>query len=226
MGRAGASLYVYAFLDPSVRASGIRRPPIDVIDVAGIRVAVERRVDRPPLDADALRAQYRVVSRLGTRAQALLPVRFGALVERSELERIIRRRRGMLTGALAAVAGRQQMTVRIFGTPRRQTPAASPAAVRSGADYLRARAAAARPPTPPESEAIRRAVAPFYVDERIEPGPPGVLVTIHHLVPRGAARRYRAAAAAAAASGARHRVEISGPLPPYAFVPDLWADAI
>jgi hypothetical protein len=85
----------------------------------------------------------------------------------------------------------------------------------SGAAYLRARARhAAEQHHVPEFEPIRRAVARWVREERIERR--ATVVTMYHLVPRGSAAAYRKALdRAAAAHGVR--LIVTGPHLPFAF---------
>jgi hypothetical protein len=101
-----------------------------------------------------------------------------------------------------------------------------------GTRYMRRRAAEERR-LPAAIEELRKALADVVDDERVERGQSGergqsieqgqspVIGSIHHLIPRGTAARYRArleeaaASPQLAASGIRFRV--SGPSPAYAF---------
>ena len=70
----------------------------------------------------------------------------------------------------------------------------------------------------PELVSIRPAIRRFVKDERVERR--SGVATVHHLIPRAMAERYRAAVTGAAAeSGVR--LIVSGPFPPYAFA-DNW----
>jgi hypothetical protein len=89
-----------------------------------------------------------------------------------------------------------------------------------GTRYMRQRAAEGRH-LPAAAEELRAALADAIDDERVERGQSPVIGSIHHLIPRGSAERYRARLDEAAtsprfaASGIRLRV--SGPSPAYAF---------
>jgi len=85
----------------------------------------------------------------------------------------------------------------------------------TGADYLRARAAAAaRERDVAGFEPIRSAVRRWIRDERVEKH--ARIASVYHLIPRASAERYRSAASDAAAAAGTHSV-ISGPWAPYAF---------
>jgi hypothetical protein len=126
---------------------------------------------------------------------------------------------------LERVAGREQMTLRVFSLVE-ITPAPPPDEGDEGADpklgpgtryLLERRRDRFRLPA-----ALAEALAPLVAGELVEThrasARAGELVaTISHLVPRGAARQYRAALADAAPRVPSLRVAASGPWPPYAF---------
>jgi hypothetical protein len=70
----------------------------------------------------------------------------------------------------------------------------------------------------PELTPVREAVAGFIRDERVERR--GGIATVHHLIPRASAERYRIALERAAAL-AGVRLTLSGPWAPYAFA-ETW----
>jgi hypothetical protein len=215
------SLYVYAFVDRRVRSATLSLPGIEVVDAGGLGAVVRRRRAAPRLDEKTLRAQYRVVARVHEKTDAVLPVRFGALVDEEELVRVVRLRRGALAQALRRMRGRSQMTVRLIGPP---APARHGARPVSGADYLRARVDAGRPVLTPYADAILGALRPIASDERLGAGRGPVRLTIDHLVLDGRIARYRSRVERLAeAWDARAETILSGPLPPFAFAPDLWS---
>jgi hypothetical protein len=223
------SLYVYALLDRRVAPPRLpRRRRLEVIEVAGVAAAVEHLDEPLPLNEQTLREQHQIVVRLARTAKAILPVRFGTLVDRAELEGVIEARQDVLQQALRDVHGKVQMTVRVFGRPKR-LPAASAAA--SGAEYLRARAAQHAPTLPKLAHAIVEAVRPFVSAEVIDAGRGNVLVTINHLIDRKVASRYLSIVKPIdqkpTAHGPRSTVHVvSGPWPPFAFAPDLLSSAL
>jgi hypothetical protein len=217
---ARRSIYVLALVESAARLPDrIGRRRLEAIDVEGITCVVERRYTVPPVSERSLRDQFRTIVALHERVEAILPVRFGALIDIAELARIVRQRKTMLRRALRRVRGRTQMTVRVFGEPLVDERETSP---RSGTAYLQARARAFRPDVPPTARAIRRAVQPFAADDSIERGRGRVRLVMHHLIARGAVARYqsRIDGVLAGAEDA-DTVVVSGPLPPYAFVPDV-----
>jgi hypothetical protein len=184
-----------------------------------IAAAVQRRRIRPALSERALRRQHQIVLRLHEALEAILPVRFGTLVDHAELSRVIELRHNVLLRALRRVRGKVQMTVRVFGS------GSPPSRVRlqpaSGTDYLKARAVATRGVQPAAAEEVRRAVRSLVADERLDPGRGGVLYSIHHLVSRTRVDNYVSRMNRVVSSASSH-VVVSGPWPPFAFAPDLW----
>ena len=109
-----SALYVFALTDRAARPirHGTRR--IDFIDVADIHAAVEHVSARPSVSEAALRAQHAIVMQIAASVEAILPARFGALLDREELEALVAMRREPIMQALQLVSGRTQMTVRVF----------------------------------------------------------------------------------------------------------------
>jgi hypothetical protein len=214
-----SALYVYAFLaGPLARAGrGLAGEAVRVVPCAGLHAAVGRLDAAPDATADALRAHDAVVRRLAARAGALLPARFGSLVEdEAALARVVAPLAVGLGEALALVAGREQMTLRVLGeaSPGRE-PLDAPAG--PGTRYLLRAAGrfALR-----ELDPVRAALSGRVVAERVEPhARPPLLASVHHLIPRGEARGYEAAVRAAAPAVAPLALRVSGPWPPYAFAP-------
>jgi hypothetical protein len=179
----------------------------------------------------ALRAHDAVVRRTARIAPAVLPVRFGTLVasERS-LVALLDEWSDELLAALALVDRRCQMTLRLFApagavSPPKESGARDTAAAEGslpGTSYLERRARAhARAQSAPELEPLRDALASIVAAERItrhDQGP--LLLTAYHLIPRGAAPAYRKLLQRHAEL-LRARATVSGPWPPYAFVPEL-----
>lgn len=221
-------VYVYALTGaPSRRPAGGRSRAlrvngrrIEVLPVGPIFAAVER-IDAPTVPSEAaLRGQHALVVRLARRFEAFLPVRFGAAVDPAELGRVVAARARTLVSALDAVKGREQMTVRIFG----RAPAVSQASVarrRTGTAYLRGRREASRA-RPPVVRRIQRIVKPIVSGEVVEAGTGPLQASMHHLIPRGQARRYRTLVETAPTDEASQRMTVTGPWPPFAFTPDLW----
>ncbi|MBI3723386.1 GvpL/GvpF family gas vesicle protein [bacterium] len=228
-------LYVYALLDGPLRARGLRglaRERVATVRAGSIHAAFGVLEERPAVSRGALEGHDRVVRALAKRPRAVLPVRFGSTVaSEAALRDVLSTRERELARALARVRGREQMTLRVFGEPRKPEKARShvrePALARgAGARYLeRRRREHARSRSIPELDPLRERLSPLIVDERLERHEVGALLgTAHHMVERGRARAYRAAVSrgqSLLATGLR--VRVSGPSPPYAFAPEALA---
>jgi hypothetical protein len=80
--------YVFALVDapPERRAGPGLSGALSFRPVPGGFAVVERRADVPPIEFDTLRQHDAVVSRLADAVPAILPVRFGTLLELGEIE--------------------------------------------------------------------------------------------------------------------------------------------
>jgi hypothetical protein len=219
-----SALYVFAFTDRAARPlrHGARR--IEFIDVAGIHAAVERVSARPSVSEAALRAQHAIVMQIAASVEAILPARFGALLDREELEALVAMRREPIMQALQLVSGRTQMTVRVFtsaGAP--ESPHAAEVDERrtaiSGSAYLEQRRRETAAPLSALALEIRGAVRDLVHAERTDRGHGRVDWTLYHLIDRSVVPQYEKAIDRLRSSS----VVVTGPWPPFAFVPDLWA---
>jgi len=210
------SLYLYAILGGPPR----RRPghTLRLVRLDGLWVAARAVGSVPAPTEAALRGHDAIVRRLAAAADAVLPFRFGSVVpDESHLARELRPRLGQLREALALVAGREQMTLRVYGAPRRRPdrPRAGAAARGPGARYLARRA---RAHAVPEIDPIRPALVALVRAERAERHDvPPLVASVYHLVDRGRGPAYRAALRRAAGAAPGIRLRVSGPWPPYAF---------
>ena len=220
-----SALYVFAFTDRAARPlrHGARR--IEFIDVAGIHAAVEHVSARPSVSEAALRAQHTIVMQIAASVEAILPARFGALLDREELEALVAMRRESIVQALQLVSGRTQMTVRVFtsagapGSPHAAGVDEQGTAL-SGSAYLeQRRRRAAVPPLSALARSLSGAVRHLVHAERTERGHGRVDWTLYHLIDRSVVRQYEKALDRLRSSS----VVVTGPWPPFAFVPDLWA---
>lgn len=196
------SLRVYAVVPAATVVGGM---PLRLVASGRLAAAVapgRRRAATPR----SLVAYDRMIRRLADRATAILPARFNTIVEDDgEIATVLRERRARLSAALRQVRGRVQMIVRVpVGQP---VPRPARAARRDGTAYLRSRRR-------PELDPLRRAVARWVREERLDARPG--LASLYHLVPGSAADAYREAIVAAADT-AGLRLVVSGPFPPYAF---------
>jgi hypothetical protein len=197
---------------------------IEFVTCAGLYAAVERIDDRPAVSEAALRAQHDIVAQIASRVDALLPARFGSVVDLDELTRLVTRRRDAIGQALELVRGRVQMTVRLFsaaGPSESGTPSVPPEPV-SGTAYLQQRSRAAAPVLPAGVAAIAAAVRGLVVAERAEPGHGRIAATVYHLVERGAVGPYQQALDPSRMGLLSDTIAVSGPWPPFAFAPDIW----
>ena len=217
------TLYVYAVLGarpPRGRWRGLRREPLRFRRVGGMVVAVGS-VSAPPVpSAPALRRHDAVIRRLARAVPAVLPIRFGtAVADPATLDRLLGPRAPALRRALARVKGREQMTLRVFGT----TSPAIERPTRRGGPGTRYLAARRRPweRAAPVVARLRAGLEGLIHDERVEPSEaPPLLASVYHLVDRGHSRAYRRAVREVACRLADVRVVSSGPWAPYAFAPD------
>jgi gas vesicle protein GvpL/GvpF len=215
-------LYVYALADQRLPRASLHGHRIESVRVGGI-YALGERVDRlPPVTEEALREQHAIVLQLAARAPAILPARFGSLVDDKELARIVEARREHLRDALDLVRGREQMTVRFIGEAvATDVQPATRAAGGAGTRYLQRRRLAAGYPLPDAVTKLADAVRGVTAAERAEPGQPPVRALVYHLIDRGAGDHYTRRVADVAARLAPYEVKVSGPWPPFAFAPEL-----
>jgi hypothetical protein len=196
---------VYALTDaaPAAQPRGALGEPIRAL-ATGRVFALAGAVDEPPaLTPDSLRAHEAAVRRLAQECVALLPVRFGATLEKVDLES----REAELLEALELVRGREQMTLRVYGEPKELQRS-------SGTAYLesirRARAL-------PEIDPLRSALAGLIRAERIEVHGGSLVASVYHLVDRGRAPEYLRIVSGAPLPV---RVAPSGPWPAWSFAPE------
>lgn len=226
--------YLYAILGgppASPPGAGMRGEPLRIVECGGVWAAAGEMDDAPTATPETLRGHDAVVRRLATLTDAVLPARFGALAsdDRDLCERIARAP-GAVREALARVAGREQMILRVYAAAPATAPApdAAPRATAAAGDagpgtrYLAARAEVRRAAADVAELAPLRAVfARFVADERIERhDTPPLMASVYHLVPRGAARDYQAAVEEAARPLPDVRVTVTGPWAAYAFAPE------
>ena len=215
--------YVFALVDtaPDGRLGRGLKGPLRARPMAGAFAIVERRADVPPAELGSLRAHQAVVSRLSDAAPAILPVRFGTLMEEDALDEALNERDEEIAEAFALVRHRAQFTW------RRDQPSAAKAlktskaagAAGGGADYLRRAARATRTTPPPAFSSLRDRLHAFVVSERFQPAANGMPDTLYQLIEKTAIERYRAMADALTLT--TPGVTVSGPWPPFAFAPEL-----
>jgi len=209
--------YVYALVDerPAGRPGRGIGGTVSSRAVPGGFAVVERRADVPPAEFGVLKKHDSLVSRIASKVPAILPVRFGTLLEMEEIEEALQDREEEIADAFTAVRGRVQFTWR-SGRREGRTPAPT-SRITSGTAYLRQAAAAAAPPAVFRS--IREKLRPLIVSERYQAPASALPGALYHLVDRGAVERYRLIGAGLTAGNPLARM--TGPFPPFAFTPDL-----
>jgi Gas vesicle synthesis protein GvpL/GvpF len=218
-------LCVYALTsrgEGAVGVSGLAGERLRRVRSAGLDVIVGFLPEEPRVKTSAVRRYDAIMRALAVRHEAILPSRFGTcLADTSELQLALCARRNSVRAALRLVRNRVQMTVRMFG-PAQRAVSGSATRARSGAEYLRTRAAAIA--SEHEIEAftpLRAAVRRWVRAERVEAHQHGTMLgSVYHLIPRAAAGAYQRAIERAALD-AHVTTIISGPWPPYAFAPGL-----
>jgi hypothetical protein len=205
--------YLLAITDAALPARLRTHRRLHEVVLDGVRAVCQRRTRVPPVSDEVLLAQHEIVLDVARHVSAILPARFGTLLSKDALLSLLRAHRDELCRALDDVRDRVQMTTRILGFAAERPQSAA----RSGREYLEERRRISRPDLPPHVDAFLAAVRPLAVDERREPGAAGLLATIYHLVNRQDVSSFERHARAVAADD----IMVTGPWPPFAFVPQL-----
>ena len=218
------SVYLYAVLGgrpASGCGQGVCAEPLRLVAVGELVALVGDVPATPEVTAMTLRAQDAVLRRLAAEVDAVLPARFGTLLEDdAALREALARRRAPLAEALGLVAGCEQMTVRVWGdSAALAPPPPGSQADGPGTRYLterrRAHEVAHRVP---EIEPLRERLGDLVRAERAERHDrPPLLATVQHLVPRGTGGRYIAAVDDCRTRLDACRISVTGPWLPYAF---------
>lgn len=224
-------LYLYAVVDglPALpRARGVTPGPLRQVK-AGRLLVVAGAVPGgfvPAASLASLKAHDRVVRRLWSSARAVVPFRFGAVVEsQAELRRLLRPGQEPLRQALALARGRAQMALRLLtvGGRARRLPEPVPDEKSSGASYLRGRLQRERwLREVPELAEVCAAVAPWVRARKARraDGRGPLLATVFHLVDRSDVRAYRRAVRSTVPLPQGYRLVVTGPSPAWAFAPE------
>jgi hypothetical protein len=221
--------YLYALLDAEPAGPigvGLAGEPLRIVACDGLFAATGDIAETPGATPEALRGHDAVVRRLAALAHAILPARFGMLT-RDDADLCARLTHGSaLREALARVAGREQMTLRVYSASAagpEETHTSPPAGSTPGAAYLAERARRLRLTTDiAELMPLRDALARFVIEERVERHEtPPLVASAYHLIARGRAEEYTNAVEAVARGVAGVRIRVSGPWAPYAFAPDV-----
>jgi hypothetical protein len=216
-----AWFYVHALTDKPTRSWSESGRKIQSIAIGKIFAVGERRAQAPELSESELRFQHAVVVHVAGRVPAVLPARFGALVDDKALERILRERESAVREAMTLVRGKVQMTLRTVrdGRNAARKDRGSDADERgpvSGKQYLERRRNEASTRLVPRLENLIARAAEYVEAERREITPAGT-IAVYHLLKRTDVDEYRSALEAL------RGVTLSGPWPPFAFVPELWS---
>lgn len=223
--------YVFALVDapPPARAGRGLGGPLSIRKIAGAFAVVERRADVPPTEFGTLKKHQEIVGRLAARVPAILPVRFGTLLEQEHLDEVLRDRDDEIAEAFDLVRDRVQFTWRlrvkegrgpraIGGAPSStiEGDAKQPA---SGAEYLRRAARASNPSPPAAYRPLAATLGSLTSRQRYQAGTAVTAEALYHLVEKNLVKRYLAAAEAMETS--TPPLVMSGPWPPFAFAPEI-----
>jgi Gas vesicle synthesis protein GvpL/GvpF len=216
-----ASLYVHALADEPTRSWRANGRKIQSIAVGKIFAVGERRARAPELSESELRFQHAVVVHIAGRVPAVLPAQFGALVDDKALDSILRQRESTIREAMTLVRGRVQMTLRTVARVRQSTEenvgsASGRTGPVSGKQYLERRRGEASTQLPARVEKLVARAARCVAAERREATRAGT-IAVYHLVEKSDVDAYREAL------DDLRGVTVSGPWPPFAFVPELWS---
>jgi hypothetical protein len=214
--------YVFALVD-DVPERGLGRGlsgPLRPRGAGGAVAIVERRADVPPAEFGSLRAHQAVVTRVARLVPAILPVRFGTLLEDDALDAALAEREDEIRDALAGVRHRVQFTWRRPLRPGGKQPRAvtGTADLASGAAYLKHVARLASPAPPAVFRLLRDRTHAFVVRERFQPASGDMPDTLYQLIEKTAEKRYRAMADAVMLTNPS--LTMTGPWPPFAFAPE------
>jgi len=228
--------YVFALVDAVPKGTPGKglTGNLSLREVPGGLAVVERRADVPPMEFGTLQKHQAVVARLCERVPAILPVRFGTLLEGEEIEEVLQERDGEIAEAFSVVRRRLQFTWRRTKdtkeaketkeqrTKERKTKerVRDPRGeAETGTEYLLRAARAKSPAPPPAFRALRSKVAPLVAAERYQPAAAQLPASLYHLVDRSAIERYEVIGEAIA--HASPGLRMSGPFPPFAFAPEI-----
>jgi hypothetical protein len=219
--------YVFAVVDavPHGSAGKGLRAPLTIRRVGAASIVVERRADVPPAEFGALRRHQAVLARIADRVPAILPVRFGTLLEDEELEQALGERDEEIAEAFAIVRDRVQFTWRRAGQGAQGQrakglgPGLRVAEPLSGREYLKRLARSKHPAPPAAFRAVRAKLGALVSLEKYQPAAATMPDSLYHLVDRDVAVRYQRAGDALTRS--TPALTLSGPWPPFAFTPDL-----
>jgi hypothetical protein len=224
------SLYVYALVAKAPSeglGTGMNGEALRVVTCGRLLAVVGDMSVLPAVTSTALREHDRAIRRMTAITDSVLPMRFGSMAdEELDLARRLEPAEATLEAALVQVAGREQMTVRVYAAQAHGEEgariAASPAAAADlgpGARYLlERRQTLEHDPHGAALDAVLAAPASFIRAQRIEShGSRPLIASVHHLIERGQGAAYAAVLHAGTAHLIDAAMTVSGPWPPYAF---------
>ena len=194
-----------------------------IVACGPVWAAVEEIEAAPALTVTGLRRHDAVVRSLTAAVDAVAPARFGVVAsDWDALNALVATRQTEVSALLDLVAGRAQMTLRIFDASAPDAPVTTSPSEGEGSgpgtSYLLQRVGSATTREAPIRQ-IREALGAIVVAEQVETRIGHRLVaSVYHLVARGDTDRYRAALVD---GGVSEKVIVSGPAPCYAFAGSL-----
>lgn len=218
-----AYLYAFASDDPTELPVGVFGRPVIVRNHMGVRLLLSPWESEPvpPVSAENVLDHERVVE-AAMRTTAVLPFRFGTVVDEEVCRDFIERHRERIEGQLEKVAHHVEVTLKVFEPAAPTAPAAGPPA--TGTTYLlrkhreiqleEERVGRARQLIEHIEAPLARWIADR--DHRLAPSP-GLLATATHLIPAPALADWTQAVAAVRSQFPQLDFMASGPWPPYHF---------
>jgi len=205
-------IWVYGICDrpelAAPRRPGLAQAPLDSLrEQALLAVFTRHAHSLGEPDADALWAHERVVERLMT-DRTVLPMRFGSTVaDEAELRRFLVDRQATLAAALAGIAGRVELGVRILAQREDAGPVAS------GREYVLSKLRDGA-----RADRVHEPLAALAADSRLQPPRGGEEVLRGaYLVDRSALSRFRAGVQRLQQAHPDVAILCTGPWPPYTF---------
>ncbi len=224
-------IYLYAITDqthlPPAPATGLLGQALRLVEEAELRAVVSAIVPKEvQTNAEQVWAHEAVVEALMAHG-AVLPVRFGTILEREAVvEALLRERAAVFRGDLARLAGCVELGLRALLLDLPAPPAPEPQAnPSSGREYMLRRFATAQALQVRRQQALAaahelHATLANYAVASVQREPTGerMLLSAAYLVRREEITRFREAVAALDATNAHLRLLCTGPWPPYHFV--------
>jgi Gas vesicle synthesis protein GvpL/GvpF len=197
---------------------------------AGAFALVERRADVPPPELGSLRRHQAVVSRIANAVPAILPVRFGTLLDDDALDEALADREADIAEAFALVRHHVQFTWRGGAKPEVRHRSSDPriptglrpamiGATQPGLQYMRQLARRARGTPPSAFRPVREKLGRLVAMEKFEAAAMSRGDSLYQLVDRDGVARYERIARRLASE--MPGLRLSGPFPPFAFAPDV-----